>query len=437
MEKLNKPPHIKFWEVLKNPTENQLDYFLKLSKYGDILKIPLTSKHYLINTPEGIQHILNSNFSNYTKEGTSYRRLQDVLGPGLLTNSGEAWQTRRADLQPMMYYKNLVKYEDIINFYINDAFIIWRKQINQSPFFNLTQALFELTTRISAAILFGIDVSNCVKELLKLVNTSNNFVAKSFSTVWWLPTFRNVHFRISKAKLDHLLLKTFQNKNPLVPQSLLEIVVEQYKSHIINEEQFLGDVKNFFIAGHETTGNVLSWAFYLLLRNPENFEKLHHEINFVVGNHAATLDDLPKLEYTEMILNETMRLYPPIWLIERRAINEDKIEQYFFPKNAIMIISPYTIQRHIRYWQEPNKFFPERFLPENSLNRPKNVFIPFGLGPRVCIGKQLALLIAKMIIPNVIKNFNIELANQRQIKPETLITLRPKTSLIVKMSVRK
>lgn len=434
MEKILKPPTVPFWELIKNPANTPLEYFLKISRYGDILKFPLSHQHYLINNPEGVQHVLQTKFENYTKEGTEYKRLEDVLGPGLLTTSGEVWRKRRHDLQPMMYFKNLIKYVDVINFYIDHDFKIWREQIKKIPFFNLSQALFELVTKVSAAILFGIDISKDVKELLHLVNTGNSFVAKAFTTAWWFPSIRNLHFQFAKRKLDNLLLKNFKQKNPLVPQSLLEIVVQEYQTHEITPEQFLGDVKNFFIAGHETTGNILSWTIYLLLRHQECFDKLKHEINFIIGNSAPALEDLSKLEYTEMVLNETMRLYPPIWIIERRAINADQIQQYHLPKNAHVTISPYTLHRHLRYWEHPNEFIPERFLPENSLNRPKNVFIPFGLGPRVCIGKQLAMLIAKMIIPNIVKNFDIELAQQRAIKPETFITLRPKTPLWVKMA---
>lgn len=428
------PPSISLLQLARLTAEDPLSYFLQLTRQGDIVKMPLSKHRYLINSPEAIQRVLITNFDNYTKVGTNYRRLTAALGPGLLTNSNDAWAKRRQDLQPMLYYKNLERFTDIINEYTQTTLDKWEQSAQHYSYFNLANELFVLVAKISAAVLFGVELAEQTSTAVKLVHISNSFIAKSLSVAHWFPTIGNLRFRITQKNLDGMLLAAFRNKkNPQLPEPLLKKVVEEYEQKKISTEEFLGDVKNFFVAGHETTASGLSWAFYCLLNHPHILANLQNEINQILGKELITFAQLQKLDYTEMVLSETWRLYPPIWIIERKAIAADELSGYIIPPDSIIVISPYTIHRHPRYWENPNVFYPERFLPENSANRNKYAYIPFGTGPRICIGKQLAVMISKMVLCSILQRFDMQLAQQK-VKTEALVTLRPKGGVWVSIA---
>lgn len=425
------PSKIPFLDLLKIPSDDPLTYFLQLTHYGDIVQMPGAQNRFLVNNPSAIQKVLQTNFNNYTKVGTNYERLQIALGYGLLTNSGELWAQRRHDLQPMLYYKNLARFTDYINTTIETELNAWEKTV--FPYFNLANACLVLVAKISAAVLFGIDITKQAQLAVNLVHTSNSFVAKSLSVSRWFPSLGNLRFRIAQKKLNYLLLNAIAHQRiPQIGEPLMHSVISDYEQQKISTDELLGEVKNFFIAGHETTGNAIAWTIYCLLQNPSVLEKLLKEIFSVTNNRPVTFVNLTELQYEEMVLDEAMRLYPPIWIIERCALADDELENYKIPKNSIVVISPYTIQRDPRYWQDPEKFFPERFLPQHSKNRPKHAFIPFGAGPRTCIGKLLAMMFSKMILTRVLQRFEIKLA-QQDVKTEALVTLRPKRGLWVTM----
>lgn len=427
-------PTIPLTKLFKLSAEDPLSYFMSLTQYGDIVKMPLSKNKYLINSPTGIQRIFTTNFDNYTKVGTNYRRLKEALGPGLLTNSNSAWAKRRQDLQPMLYYKNLAKFTPIINQYTQDTLDQWEKHAKKNPYFNIANELLVLVAKISATVLFGLEIPEQIQTAIKLVHIGNSFIAKSLSISPWFPSISNLRFRLTQKKLHKIFLEDFSKQmNPNLPEPLLYKVVQEYKNKEITTEEFLGDVKNFFVAGHETTGNALAWSFYCLFQHPDKLIILQNEIDNLLAGKLPTFDDLPQLKYCEMVLEESMRLYPPIWIIERKALADDELDGYFIPAESIVIISPYTIHRHPNYWENPNLFFPERFLPENSINRNKNVYIPFGTGPRVCIGKQLAMMISKIILPSILQRFDVTLAQQQKVKPQALVTLRPKGGIWVKI----
>lgn len=434
---LSTPPQAPLLKLLKTPTATPLEYFQEIARYGDIVRIPL-SKRYFINDPDGIQRILQINFNNYTKAGSSYRRLQEALGPGLLTDSGEAWEKRRQDLQALFYLKNLNKFTDTINHYTQSTLDQWESTYAQSrQYFNLTTELLALVANISAATLFGLDISAEAKKIIKLVLIGNDYIAKTVSISPWLPSFGNLRFRITTRKLNHMLLDAFKTqRNLAITEPLLAKVITEYENHEIDTKEFLGDVKNFFVAGHETTGNALSWAIYCLMQHPEILAHLQQEFTPNLTNKLLTLDDINKLSYTEMFISEVLRLYPPIWITERKALNDDEIGGYLIPANSAVIISQYTIHRHPKYWHNPEAFNPERFTAENSKNRHKCAYIPFGTGPRMCIGKQLAMMTMKIILPSILQRFEIKLAQTRAVEVEALVTLKPKGGMWVTIKSR-
>ncbi len=197
----------------------------------------------------------------------------------------------------------------------------------------------------------------------------------------------------------------------------------------MSDQQLRDEVMTLFLAGHETTAVALSWTLYLLSQHPEVEAKLRSELDEVLGGRAPTLSDLPQLAYTRMVLDESLRLYPPAWVTERKALSEDEISGFHIPAGTTVVISPYATHRHPQFWPDAEIFDPERFQAGCSAGRPRYAYFPFGGGPRQCIGNSFALLEAQIILAAIIQRYRLEFAPGWKVMPEPLVTLRPKGGL--------
>jgi cytochrome P450 len=193
----------------------------------------------------------------------------------------------------------------------------------------------------------------------------------------------------------------------------------------MSDAQLLDEVRTLVLAGHETTANALGWAWYLLARHPEVEARLHAELAAVLGGRTPTLDDLPQLSYTRMVIDETMRLYPPAPIMGRWVEDEDELHGYRIQGKTFISFSQYAVHRHPDFWDDPERFDPERFTPERVAARPKYAYFPFGGGPRLCIGNNFALMEAQIILATLAQRYRLRLAADRPIEPELVLTLRP------------
>jgi len=190
--------------------------------------------------------------------------------------------------------------------------------------------------------------------------------------------------------------------------------------------QIRDEVLTLLLAGHETTANALTWTFYLLANTPEVETKLHDELDHVLGGSAPSVEDLPRLPYTAMVIQEAMRLYPPAWAISRAAVADDVILGYRIPAGSVVLLSQWVTQRHPDFWDEPLRFRPERFAPDEVTRRSRYTYFPFGGGPRLCIGEQFALVEARLILATIAQSYRLRLATDQAVAPEPLVTLRPR-----------
>ena len=204
----------------------------------------------------------------------------------------------------------------------------------------------------------------------------------------------------------------------------------------MSDKQLRDEVMTIFLAGHETTANALGWTWYLLSRHPEVTRRLETELAEVLGGQTPTLDDLSKLNYTSMVIQEAMRLYPPVWIIGRNAVKADQIDGYDIPADSSIMLSPYVTHRHTNFWDNPEGFDPERFNPERAKGRPYFAYFPFGGGPRLCIGNNFALMEAKLVLATVAQRYRLELVPGHPVEPEPLVTLRPKHGLLMTLHPR-
>jgi cytochrome P450 len=199
----------------------------------------------------------------------------------------------------------------------------------------------------------------------------------------------------------------------------------------MDDTQLRDEVRTVFLAGHETTANALTWTWYLLACNPDSAKKLRSELARVLGGRVPTVDDLPQLAYTKMVIEESMRLLPPAWTMSREAIADDEIDGYRIPSGSTVVLSQFITQRHPDFWEDPEKFEPERFTPERVHQRHRFAYFPFGGGPRFCIGSNFAMLEAQLVLATIAQRYELDLVRDHPVQPEPLITLRPKYGLVM------
>ncbi len=396
---------------------------------GDIVRCIGRPSPYLINSPEAIKHIFITNESNYTKEGSSFKRAKSALGCGLLTNSGAEWKASRDATQSQFHYKHLTPYLPAIAEKTTEFLDSWEERANTTV--DLVHEMSTLVFEISAMTLFGADVHKEVNATIPMIRFMNDRLIKTLfiNTKLPLPKYRRYHRYYNI--LNNLMVQMLCEPHPYAADLKPALDAFWYTPGLdeAEKQRRLDEAKNFMIAGHETTAAALSWTLYLLAKNPDCYAQLQHEIDTVLDDSSPTLEQLDQLPYTEMVINEAMRLYPPIWVIERVAIDDDIVSNYLIPKNSIVLICPYTIHRHPAHWNNPEEFNPENFNDENRRQRHKNAYIPFGTGPRVCIGKQLAMLMMKTILPMLLQRFRIGIHPHFEVDIDPLVTLKPATEI--------
>ncbi len=419
------------------PKRDAIEFMQQLVKYEDVIRLPVLTPSLLVNDPAAVHHILLSNQKNYTKVKTSYSRLASLVGPGLLTTSGDDWQERRDLYQPKFHGKNLQQYENIVQRCTDHLIAVWDKKSGKQ--INVTNEMLSLGMNIMTQAFLGIDITDRSLDLVHVVHFLNQFAARKFPIFKWIPTVRNLRYHIHTKFFDRYLLDTLKNSPKVTEEPLLVDLLrkDEQGNFLRSDEYILGEAKNFFVAGHETTGNALSWALYLLVKNPYSLQIVQDEIDNVIGTGKPTFENIENLTYLEMVILETLRLYPPIWLITRRAIEEDNLAGYKVPANMSVNIITYLLHRHPQYWNQPDIFYPERFLPEASKNRPKTAFIPFGFGPRVCIGRQFAMMNMKMILARLIQSYRFSLPkSDYTVAALPLITLKAEQGIRLRIQSR-
>ena len=435
---LTSPPKAKLSNFLGSFYRDPLEFYLKLSQQDDIVCIPGRGRSYLINQPEFIQHILQKNSDNYTKKHTSYDRIAAYLGHGLLTTSGEQWHKQRQQLQPLFLYKNLIQHHDFIVQSTNDLMNSWEPLATNNQVLNIAHEMMKLVLTISAGVFFGMDCSKDADNIIDIVHKGNRNLITALSLKPWFPSIKTIQFHRVNKKLNQLISDIIQQhpqqKNLVEP--LLEPLFQQHQQGLLIETEFIDNIKNLFVAGHETTGNALAWTLYCLSRSEPARKQLDNELHTVLNGRTPTLEDLSQLTFTQAVIEEALRLFPPIWILDRRALKVDTVNDYLIEPKSLAIISPYTMHRNPQYWPQPNEFLPERFLSENRHQRHKCAYIPFGTGPRVCIGKQMAMMITKIALAMINQRYAIELDKTKPVTLEPLVTLKPLNGLWMRVQAR-
>ena len=419
-----------------------LPFFQNLAaQYGDISYFRLGPQEaFFLNHPDYIKDVLVTNHQNFHK-GLALQRAKRLLGEGLLTSEGEFHRRQRRLAQPAFHRARIASYASVMTSYAAETRERWREGVA----LDMAEEMMRLTLGIVGKTLFDADVvseAQQVGEAMTVVmDLFNTITLPFFELLQKLPLPQLRRFDNARDKLDAIIYRLIEerrrsavDRGDLLSMLLLAQDTEGDGGEM-TDEQLRDEVMTIFLAGHETTANALTWTWYLLSQNPEAEAKLHQEIDRVLEGQMPTFEDVAQLKYTERVLAESMRLYPPAWAIGRLAINESEIGGYVVPKKSLVLMSQYVMHRDPRYFREPLRFDPDRWTAEGRESRPQFSYFPFGGGPRRCIGEGFAWMEGILLIATLAQHWQLRLVANHPVALKPVITLRPKHGM--RMTVMK
>jgi cytochrome P450 len=420
-----------------------LGFFRRLPlEYGEFVKFRFIFwSAYFTSNPALIKHVLQENHRNYNKQNMDYQNLKPLVGEGLLTSDGDFWLRQRRLIQPAFHKARLRSFGELITETTLEMLDRWKQRERPDQPLDVTAEMMRLTLSIVGKALFSQDLSREASIVGEAFSVANEEISLRFRSLvnppFWVPTRRNRRFNAASRSLNTIvdeIIKTRRAEQPTGDEKtdLLSMLIkarDENSGEGMSDAQLRDEVMTLLLAGHETTANALSWAWYLLSQNPATEMRLQEELERVLGGRVPTMDDLPDLQYTLWVVQESLRLYPPAWMISRKAIEEDEWNGYLIPAGSIIEISPYVTHRHPKYWEDPDRFIPERFRRELSEKRIPFTYFPFGGGPRLCIGRDFAMAEAQLVLATIASRYCLELAPGHLVEPDPLITLRPRYGL--------
>jgi cytochrome P450 len=396
-------------------------------------------RYQVLSGVEGIHHVLKANAKNYVKS-RNYEGMKYILGQGLLTSEGDFWKRQRRLAQPAFHHGRLPALARTMSCLAGEATAAWPARST----LDVHAEMMRLTFRIVGATLVSTDVTAHAEEISSALDVAIHWAQDYAEQVVrlppWVPTPKNVRFTRAVATLDRLITGIIAERHQRDdhPDDLLAMLMSARDDagEAMSDRQLRDEIMTLVLAGHETTANALAFALHLVARHPEVERRLHAEVDAVTFGGAVRFEDLPRLTYVEHVVEEAMRLYPPAWCFEREALDDDEIQGFFVPKGSMVAVCPFTLHRAEKYWPEPERFDPDRFSPERSAGRPKEAYLPFGDGPRVCIGKAFAMMEAKIVLATIASRFRLAPASHQEVDLEPGITLRPRNGLPLVLSRR-
>ena len=429
---------------LKQKSANSLpDRLVALrERNGDVARVSrFPAPTYLVSHPDGIQQVLRDNAGNYRK-GAFFKSIARLQGRGLLTSEGENWQAQRRVVQPAFRQADqAVLYGAVMTEEARDVVDRWRDVARSQRPVNVTAWMHRLTFRIAARALLGIrpgDLDDLGRQLQALGRQLKPFLASGSATPWAVPAWlspRRLRFRRAIAGYHALAEWLIAQRRATGRGSrrremnLLDLLVAAAADGQGNDRQLRDQVITFIGAGVETAAQALSWVWYLLARHDAAADCLHAELDAVLGGASPEPADLPRLSYTRMVLDEALRLYPPAAVIPRQANAADDIGGIKVRKNARVLVSPYVTHRHEAFWDDPAAFKPERFAPGGEAVRHRFAYLPFGAGPRACIGQHVALMEMHLALATLAQRYTLRLAPDHAVVAEMTTTLGPRGGL--------
>jgi cytochrome P450 len=407
-----------------------LAFFTHCAKtYGDITGMRYFNfRVFFINNPDYIEDVLVNNARKFHK-GRVLQANKGVFGEGLLTSEGSFWLRQRRLAQPAFHRARIAAYAETMVQYTERLLESWHDGEER----DIHEEMMRVTLQIVGKTLFDADVAKDAQEVgqsLELLMELSADFGKAIMIPEWVPTLHNLRKARAIRKLDKIIYRIIEERRESERDTgdLLSMLLaaRDDDGSRMTDKQLRDESITLFLAGHETTANALSWTWWLLAQDPEAESKLHAELDSLLGGRAPTLDDVPKLKYTEQVLTESLRLYPPAWGTARIAMEDHEIGGYHIPKGAGVSLTQWTMHRDPRWFTDPEIFRPERWEDGLAKRLPRFAYFPFGGGPRQCIGNTFALMEATLVLATIAQNFRFRLVAGHKVVPLPSITLRPR-----------
>ena len=441
-------PHLDQGHPTHHPAEsiappNPLQLLLDLSRRGDVVSFDSNGygAAYLVNHPEYVAQVLNS--KNYQRAALPQR----VLGRGLVVTDGPFWQKRRRLMAPVFQQKRIDAFGPLIDETTSAMLDRWQSFSQRNEPVLASAELARLTLTIIGRTLFSVDLTERAIAITASVTALIRDLGESACTLFGAPLsytpFRLQQFRAAIQTLDETAYDLINERRQRTakPADLLSLLMDARDPETgdaLTDNDVRDEVVTMLIAGHENTALMLAWTLYLLGTHPDAERRFYDEVDDVLEGRTPTVNDLPRLAYSHMVLQESLRLYPPIWQISRKALADDTIGGCCIPAGAAVVVSAYAMHRHPDYWDHPEQFLPDRFAasPSPSESRHRLTYFPFGGGPHHCIGDYFAMMEAQLILVTLAQRFRFQLVSSHQVEPEAVMTLRPRHGVLVMLEPR-
>jgi cytochrome P450 len=394
-------------------------------RYGNIYKASIYGASvYVISTPEYAQHVLCKNWQNYTK-GQAIKRIALLLGNGLMVSEGEFWKRQRRMIQPAFHREAIGILTNVItraNFALLKR---WEHAAKENKSVNVTRDISLMVLEVTLTAIFGADYVR-VAPHFKILSE------ESARDLQFAQKFRSL------GKIVMQVIATRREEN-IKSTDILGMLLEardRKSGEVMSGRQLVNEILTLIVAGHETTAGTLNWVWYLLSQHPEVEEKLSSELSGSLASEFPSLGNLPKITYTRQVLDEVLRLYPPGWLMTRRALKDDQLGDYFVPAGTEIYISPYFIQRHPDLWEAPDRFNPDRFDPNHLQDRNPLTTLPFSAGPRNCIGEFFARVEMQIHLMTIAKQLRLRYVEKTLPELDAGVNLRSKHEFVMTPEIK-
>jgi cytochrome P450 len=432
-----------WWGSLAEFRRDPLELLSRAAGYGDLVRLrfgPVVA--HLANHPDVIHRVLIEASDNYDKNTRSVAKMRATCGTSLLTADGDVWRRLRRIAQPAFQASELSRFTPAIVETVHDWLNGWEIAARQNQPLDLVSEMMHLTVTIAARMFFGIDVQSDAQDIEQALGAILDDTWRRLESLIdpsaVAPMFHRPRFRAAKQRLETIVSRAAsQRRDGAGPRDLLSALLaarDDNTQSALSDHELRSAVITLLLAGHETTANALAWTFYLLMQHAGAQDALHSEIDAVLSRHPPDATNWRSLQYASRVFAESIRLYPSIWIMERRVVADDWLAGYRVRAGSTLLISPYALHRNRQFWPNPERFDPDRFTPIACADRPRLAYLPFGAGPHVCIGREMAELVAVLVLAMVTQRFRLQPVNAEPAVPLAGITLRHAKPLWVRVT---
>ena len=408
-------------------------------KYGDVVQFPLPILPvYLVSHPEDVDRVMRVNARNYGKKTIQYDNLALVTGDGLLAADTPSWKRQRKLIQPAFHHEAIMRVGPDTVLVTDRMLNKWQK-LSDNSVIDIDDDMMHAALEIVGRSLFGTDLAGDVEKTAQAtLDALDIIVARARTPITfpkWIPTRNNRKLAKALKQLNSAVSRILEERKKISTElgkdrqvDMLDLLLAAHDDEgALNSQELRDQIVTFIVAGHETVASSLTWTWWLLGSHQDIQRKVQQEVDEVLNGREPNVKDVENLKYTKAVVDEALRIFPPGWVVSRRALEKDNLGGYEIPENAVIIISPWTTHRHPASWTNSENFEPERFLPDAPTPE-KGTYLPFGIGPRMCIGKDFALLESVLLIARVAQSWNLKPAGQTPI-PKALVMVRPEGGL--------